>query len=367
MDTKRKKCPDKKILNPKTNRCISITSKLGKKIINNAAKIIQRNMKNYLNLFINRVSANIYDRIIYYKKLIKNLNFKNESYCINLYKYDKENNPIFKIGDNIILNKRIGSKSAHANVYLASFKDKNKKLFKFAVKKIDINYKTLIEKEIIELLNNSVINNKCPHFPISYGNIYCNLNTKNYFMFISELASGDLNIFMNNFKTNNLLLGNAFTQAIISIMFFYKETNKYHCDTHNGNFLYHKIKEGGYFHYNFFGKDYYLKNLGYLWIIWDFEQAVPLTSKLSNHNDRLYISYDFYSLLLNFIVFDNYRNIYKKLFISSEISFKNYDRTKLNIYLNYIIEYLCELGYISKTINKTDIIINKKPYIIDYI
>ena len=54
--------------------------------------------------------------------------------------------------------------------------------------------------------------------------------------------------------------------------------NLSHNDCHWGNFLYHKIKPGGYIHYKIFDKDIYLKNYGYLWIIWDY----GITSSLIN-------------------------------------------------------------------------------------
>jgi hypothetical protein len=57
-------------------------------------------------------------------------------------------------------------------------------------------------------------------------------------------------------------------------------------------FLYHKIKKGGYFHYNIYGKDYYLENLGYLWIIWDFELSISF--------DKM-IYFDFYSIVLEYL------------------------------------------------------------------
>ena len=41
-------------------------------------------------------------------------------------------------------------------------------------------------------------------------------------------------------------------------------------DSHSGNFLFRKIKKGGYYHYNIYGKDYYVENLGYVWEIQDF-------------------------------------------------------------------------------------------------
>ena len=66
-------------------------------------------------------------------------------------------------------------------------------------------------------------------------------------------------------------------------------------DCHPGNFLYHKIKAGGYFHYNFFGVDYYLENVGFLWVIWDFDlsktliEAMDIYKIKKNSNDYLRI------------------------------------------------------------------------------
>ena len=145
-----------------------------------------------------------------------------------------------------------------------------------------------LTKEVIEL--------KCPHFLISYGYLNCNNtalksnNSDDYsivkdkhfdsnflpeiinenkalYIQINELASGDfINILITT--KNNLL--NNIIQMFISIMFFQDRIKAYHADTHAGNFLYHKINPGGYFHYNIYGKDFYLENIGYLWMIWDF-------------------------------------------------------------------------------------------------
>ena len=56
-----------------------------------------------------------------------------------------------------------------------------------------------------------------------------------------------------------------------------------HNDCHAGNFLYHKIKPGGCFHYKINGVDFYIKNLGYLWVIWDF----GIVTKLYRHTDYI--------------------------------------------------------------------------------
>jgi len=382
-----KDCPPKKIYNPVTKRCVSITGKIGKKllILNNSfdkkaksANIIKKNMKKFLLPFINRVSANIYDRINYYNKIIKffKLNKSNNN-CISIDSYNKERKPIFKIGDNIILKKQIGSPSSHGAIYLSSFRDKNKKLFKYAIKAIPITYKTDIESNIIEKLSKVILADKCPHFPISYGIVKClnnpnitkgfPLNNKDYYVYLTELASGDFNSYDKN---NDELNGNALAQTFISLMFYYKEIKSYHCDAHKGNFLYHNIKKGGYFHYRIFKQDYYIENLGYLWIVWDYEQSVPLTSKLSNHNKELKMGKDFYSIFSYLYIYDKsdkFKELKKKLFNkddSNSFAFKNYDKKLFEKFIKEILESLCKSGFLSKT-NNNFIIINKNPYIID--
>ena len=68
-------------------------------------------------------------------------------------------------------------------------------------------------------------------------------------------------------------------------MFFHKYINAFHNDAHAGNFLYHRIKPGGYFHYNIYGQDFYLENIGFLWVIWDFGLIQPFSnSNLINNN-----------------------------------------------------------------------------------
>lgn len=390
-----KDCLPNQIRNPKTNRCVSINGKIGKQLLTNitpkkkdenkAAIVIQRKMKRFLYPFINRVTANIYDRIIYYKNLIKNLrlNPNRNNYCVKFYKLDKDKKPIFRIGNNIILNKRIGSSSSHGLVYLSTFRDKNKRLFKYAVKIIPITYKTLTEAKIITILNEAIIKDRCPHFPISYGNVKCLMNDKenssfsgttvsneitsvniplkdkDYLVYLTELANGDLETFLKDVKDQSLI-DNTITQIYLSLLFYYKEIGTYHCDAHSGNFLYHKIKPGGYFYYKIGGVNYYLKNEGYLWVIWDFEQSVPLTSNVSNHNVPLTMGYDFRTVT-GYFLNDNYR----KYLNSSTISKTVYSRNDYNKFFNFIINILHnKIGVLVSTISPKDIIINKHPFVL---
>ena len=270
--------------------------------------------------YIKRTSFNISDRINYFilmKKYVMSIKEKNN--CMRLYTND-DNKIRYRIGNKIILDKQIGSDSDYGIVYLSYFKtnvknsNKYDKLNKFAVKITNQDIDNKKEIEILKFLTNIVIESKCPHFPISYGFLECNKSNikdvypklindnKKLFIQINELASGDL----NNIFTFKKCFLNTFTQVLISIIFFHNYTKSYHNDTHLGNFLYHKIKPGGYFHYNIYDKDYYLENQGYLWVIWDFSAAKPFSK--STH----IITYDYDRLFSNILygnILDDDNNI----------------------------------------------------------
>jgi hypothetical protein len=69
-----------------------------------------------------------------------------------------------------------------------------------------------------------------------------------------------------------------------------------HNDTHGGNFLYHKIKPGGCFHYEINGIDFYIENIGFLWTTWDY----GISRNLYNH---CYYVYDY--ILINNVLRKN--------------------------------------------------------------
>ena len=373
-----------------------------------AAVIIQKNMKKLLFPFINRVSADIYNRISYYNKVNKYLKIDNSKndYCIRFYKNDSNGNPIFRIGTNIILKKRIGTDSKYGVVYLCSFRDNEKKLYKFAVKIGLDNYDFKNEVRINKILTLATIDDKCPHFPLMYNLIYCEnfldfdkskfdysksksisktkdevRNIKNYpelikknrgyplTSVISELANGDLKMFITkNFK-NKDLMENALTQIFISLLFFYQETGHYHNDAHWGNFLYHKIKKGGYFHYKINGKSYYIENIGYLWVIWDFGLAKLINSRFDIRTDYHRIMGAFINRDVKKILdIDGFNNEFNdkidKLALVVNVK-ENYTKSLFNTYINTILYYLINLNLIKtkNEIKKNDIIINNKPYI----
>jgi hypothetical protein len=364
--------------------------------------------------YINRSSINIIDRINYFL-IIRNyiLSIKEKNNCMKLYNIDeKTNKPIYRIGRNIILDRQIGSDSAYGIVFLSHFKSNVKygtkfdKINKFAVKITDQINENKIELLVLKELTKKVIELKCPHFPINYGSLECNSTpkpkisddylvvkgkqgdkklypkfiNKNRLLYIqiNELATGDL--YNNLISRENKDLPNSFVQILLSMMFFHKYINAHHSDTHEGNFLYHKIKPGGYFHYNLYGTDYYLENKGYLWVIWDFGSITPFqNSKQINNNKfgevytKLKIVYDYLNLIDRLNKFTDllspeFINICKLL---KEEVFAPYNKQynfeyDVNLFKKLdveILEFLVKNVKSFRTKKPSDII-NKTPYII---
>jgi hypothetical protein len=397
-----------KNINPETMRKIKENGPVYKKL-EKKCSLKEKNQSEIqkINAFIkiNKNSFNIIDRINYYLILKKYLlKIKKVNNCLRLYNIDPINKiPIYRIGKNIILDKYIGQPSKHGIVFLSHFKfnikygTKYDKLNKFAVKITNQYKQHKKEIEILKIITQKVIELKCPHFPISYGYLRCDNTTlkssnsddysivkdkhlnsnllpeiikknKKIYIQINELASGDfINILITN--KNNLL--NNIVQMFISIMFFHNETNHYHNDAHPGNFLYHKITPGGYFHYNIYGKDFYLENIGYLWMIWDFGLVKSFKEA---KKEKISINYDYYKYIydLNKII-DVIK--FKKL-TSSEKSIKKKLFTLIQTY-NNVIDYkkikimnVKILKFFSNNISsfittKPSNIINKIPYIIN--
>jgi hypothetical protein len=121
-------------------------------------------------------------------------------------------------------------------------------------------------------------------------------SNKNYNVYINELANGDLKHFLSLYDkvdseiTEEILL-NAVSQILMSIATLHSLGISHH-DTHFGNFLYHKINPGGYIKYTIGKESYYIKNLGYLWVIWDFGISFQM------YNPEMDYMYDYEMLSL---------------------------------------------------------------------
>ena len=270
----------------------------------------------------------------------------------------------------IILKKRIGSKSRYGIIYLTINKF-NQKIFatKLTIMN-DSNYKEIL---IATRLSKISLKNLSPHFLFIYKSFYCInnnsdknipelINKKNYYISVNELVNGNLKQYFDLNLSYEFIL-NAFQQILLAILSFHYFTDgTYHSDCHYKNFLFVKIKSGGYFHYKIFGNNYYVKNMGYLWLIWDFGLALDETIyKLQRIKDyfRIIVFFDLVSKSNNKKFMDiikkilSYENSYQLYFGNSDKNFFDECVFKNNILLTF------------QNLSKSSKIINKKPYIIN--
>jgi hypothetical protein len=266
-----------------------------------AAKIIQRLTMPYKN----RVTLDFDERIktyTQYSKYFEKSNDKNNQphQCLTVSKVNGK--VTFSIADNIILFKKIGSKSKYGAIYLSKGTNEGR-TFRFASKIMPIDDYNITEVQAMTHLTKEVIAKKNPHFPIMYQNFAClvpsnnsdlpaEVNNEPYLVSLCELANGDAKMFIEKFYNNDKKIKNALTQIFISI-YSYHSLGYLHNDTQWGNFLYHRIEAGGYIKYIINGKELYLENIGYLWVIWDFSFTDAI-----DPNNMIDITFEYMKILV---------------------------------------------------------------------
>lgn len=135
-----------------------------------------------------------------------------------------------------------------------------------------------------------VENDVCPNLPVFFKYYFCedckfsNPSLVKYFKYakmdqvvcallLTEYASlGDLKNWLKEKRSVEEWF-NMFFQVFVGLYAMQKYFDLTHNDLHWGNILVHKIQPGGYFKYIIDGRDYYLPNIGYLFVLWDFGYA----------------------------------------------------------------------------------------------
>jgi len=307
-------------------------------------------------------------------KKIKNLN----SHCIKIY--DKERN-IYHIIDTDIVFKYI-----NIHQYIGTFNDSKLKLFKFALNIHINNLGSMHEIAIYEKLTTAIINEHCPHFPFYYTYLKCeNIDTskissmpliikynqhEKFIIILTELTNGNFADFIKYYYNNTPLIKNAIAQIIISLFFLYTTIKSFHKNACWNSFLYHKIKPGGFFHYKIFDNNYYVENLGYLWVISDFRLTTlfntQITTTIDHDINKFNIEFNNNPIISN--LHSDIINFHEKLtkYHFSYFLLHKYSIANINSLIAKLTNLLLKYGFIlvSDTSLSTTII-NKKPYIID--
>lgn len=160
--------------------------------------------------------------------------------------------------------------------------------------------KPLVELFMLMLMSEITEKGQFPHFPLVYSVSLCGTSSgvNNNFrslahgrgkpdiaLVFTELARGDLATWLGNSRHSNEAISSAIFQCVMAL-FAFKTLGFTHNDAHAGNFLYHSVPPGGYWHYKLSGKDIYVKNCGHQFVLWDpMFASVAKPSVVNNNGD----------------------------------------------------------------------------------
>ena len=285
---------------------------------------------------------------------------------------DKTNSPI------ITFDKQIGSKSAYGMAYMNAGRG-FAKLLKFSCKLMDVTSDNTREIKVLRLMSKAVIKGITPNMPLTYNYQQCKVPCKiqscpsvtkygKYYIVMSELANCDIQNWLKDTYSENI-----YTSVILQLLFAiqaFHNMDYIHQDTHLGNFLIHKIKPGGYWHYKFNNDiDIYVPNLGYLLVIWDPGLAKKMVGKIvtqdiwkdysrplrlmnSIDKNETYIEWGLKPLPINVKTMN-------VLFVNNLFKMSLYD-----IFKTQVIDQAYMTGILINTPPIQSLIINAKPYVL---
>jgi thiamine kinase-like enzyme len=280
--------------------------------------------------------------------------------------------------EKVIFEKQIGSESVYGTAYLNKGKGLAR-LLQFSIKIMKNSFKT--EVKLLKAMSSLVEKQITPNLPITYKVFNCAKKLEDstapdiiqkgkYYVVINELANGDMHSWFANMYSNREY-ESVIMQLLLSLRAFHKHLGYIHNDAHLGNFLWHKVKEGGFWHYNSEGLDIFVPNTGYLVVLWDPGLAKPISK-------RNRVNIDYYRVL-TLIKEMKLSNTYKKLGMKPVPSdalkpfskLQHYVDTYNKIEEDTVMEFLEHNNQYFKHIyfNKTElpanaIILNENPYII---
>ena len=305
---------------------------------------------------------------------------------------------ITKVKEIIYFKKRIGTESAYGTAYMNTGRGIGRAL-KFSIKIMSTKFNS--EVNLLLKMSKLAETKVSPNMPITYDFLLCtdvsatekaNIDKKIqnvtniikqgfYYVVLSELANGDMHDFFLTTHTSEIY-ESVILQVLISLSTFHSYIGYVHNDAHLGNFLFHKIPPGGYWHYVIEKKDFktkkviltdmFVPNTGYLVVLWDpgvaqpiyntpfidYKRVLSLMTRINSIN--MYIDKGMKPIPSH--IFEPFNKIY------STMSF-SYDN--FGIYtppFQYIMDHKDKLFkhiyFDKKNLPATHTILNDKPYIL---
>lgn len=201
-----------------------------------------------------------------------------------------------KLGDEIQMKHRFGSPSVFGEAWIAhilhdirNIAVKKVVLMKtdqqnsYTFKQLNSGESAWVEMTAYLLSTALVLCGVTQNLPVTYKYFWCpkcefenkDLEKKSACLLVlNELADGDLTKFLQKKElwshNNGELISNCLFQILAGLYALKKFFNMTHNDLHDQNILVHKVEKGGYWHYKIDNYDYYLPNLGFVFVIWDF-------------------------------------------------------------------------------------------------
>lgn len=192
------------------------------------------------------------------------------------------------------LSKMLGSGS-YGNVYLTEINGN-----RFATKLSKLKPEALAEPYsktvsswfevhiLTEIIRPIIQKNICQNLPLLYDNFVCKkcilqLGGKDYnhpcVTTIVELAEGDLKHYLKNANPTLPELYSALFQIMAALHAIQLHGQIMNFDVKKENVLYYRVDSGGYWHYKIHGKNFYVPNYGYMFVLNDFGISRPMSPK----------------------------------------------------------------------------------------
>ena len=266
------------------------------------ANVIQRFLKNKLIITKNNLDT----RIQRYNLIKKRLADIKPNSCLTKKIFDNKQG--YTIDGIVNLEKKIGSDSVNASIYLTSMPYLLGS-YPIASKLMKITANNESETKMNAwITENLIVKKQSKHFVIMYKTTKCpasgspakKLLTGERLVNYNELCNGDLSSLMKTDERNDeMLMINMAYQVLIAIATYQNRVGYCHMDCHHGNFLYQLNTEAsstGYYHYVYNGLNFYIKSCKYNMCIFDFGLSVPMSKA-----DNRYIFSDYYRILHGFV------------------------------------------------------------------